>query len=190
VLTGILILLSTAVPARQDAGIETLLVGDRAAYQRVVEMGESAIERLSSILGSDKFDGTTRFMAANALGDIGSKKAVEPLLAALKDPYFNIRRCAALALGKLRDEVEIGPARRFLPAIPLTRRSWKRASRKYERFFMQSGHPGPGAPSVQFRPASRLLRGGPPWNASESAPRLRSSAGSCALLRRRRSPSA
>src|SRR5882672_7434495 len=83
----------------QDAGIETLLVGDRAAYQRVVEMGESAIEDLSRILESDKFDGIARFMAANALGDIGSKKAVEPLLAALKDPYYNIRRCAALALG-------------------------------------------------------------------------------------------
>jgi murein DD-endopeptidase MepM/ murein hydrolase activator NlpD len=45
----------------------------------------------------------SRYMAANVLGAIKSPKALKPLLKALKDQDFNVRRCAADSLGRLGD---------------------------------------------------------------------------------------
>ncbi|MEO0662087.1 MAG: HEAT repeat domain-containing protein, partial [Planctomycetota bacterium] len=63
--------------------------------------GEHQIQGLSM--------GQTKFMGANLLGDTGSELAVDPLLAALEHESFNVRRCAALALGKLGTERAIAP---------------------------------------------------------------------------------
>jgi len=90
--------------AGQEPSITELLRGDRAAYARLVARGEAAVPDLARVLSDTQADGVTRFMAANVLGDIGSSLAFEPLLAALQDPFYNVRRCAALALGKIRDE--------------------------------------------------------------------------------------
>lgn len=73
------------------------------AEAEVVAAGEAAVDGLAKIMFDKKLQAQQRFLAANALGDIGSKKAVKPLLQALKDPDFNVRRCAALALGKIGD---------------------------------------------------------------------------------------
>ena len=102
-------LLMTAVlgclqaPGQDESEIRKLLRGDSAGLARIVAMKDSAIGELVDIMQDDQIDVVTRFMAANVLGDIGSAKAVEPLLEALGDPYFNLRRCAAIALGKIRD---------------------------------------------------------------------------------------
>jgi HEAT repeat protein len=52
-----------------------------------------------------------RMSSANALGEIGDIKAIEPLIAALRDPFFSVRNAAANALKRLGwhpDKNEIG----------------------------------------------------------------------------------
>ncbi len=88
---------------RATEAIAALRANKPYASDQVVAAGEAAVDGLAQILADRKLDGTLRFTAANILGDIGSRRAVGPLLKALKDPYFNIRRCAALALGKIGD---------------------------------------------------------------------------------------
>jgi HEAT repeat protein len=55
---------------------------------------------LIKALGYQK-DGHVREAAAEALGQIRDARAVEPLIAALKDPYANVRKAAAEALEAL-----------------------------------------------------------------------------------------
>ena len=43
-----------------------------------------------------------RISAVYALDKIGGHEAIEPLVKALKDPYWEVRSDAATALGKLR----------------------------------------------------------------------------------------
>jgi HEAT repeat protein len=47
--------------------------------------------------------------AAEALGEIGDTIAVEPLIAALKDNYWGVRKYAAKALGKIGDTHAVEP---------------------------------------------------------------------------------
>jgi murein DD-endopeptidase MepM/ murein hydrolase activator NlpD len=72
-------------------------------FAQAMALGEKAVEPLTEILFDKSLSTPQRFMAANILGDIRSRKAVEPLVSALKDDEFNVRRCAALALGKIGD---------------------------------------------------------------------------------------
>jgi len=46
---------------------------------------------------------SVRWCSAEVLGEIGDKRAVEPLIQALKDVKADVRKSAAEALGKLRD---------------------------------------------------------------------------------------
>jgi murein DD-endopeptidase MepM/ murein hydrolase activator NlpD len=85
----------------------------RGNYTQAVALGEKAVDDLSEILCDKSLDTVQRFMAANALGEIRSRKAVKPLLEAMKDDQFNVRRCAALALGKIGDP-SARPALEFL----------------------------------------------------------------------------
>ena len=48
-------------------------------------------------------DDEIRSRAAAALGEIGDTRAVEPLIAALKDSRYSVGQQAALALGSMRD---------------------------------------------------------------------------------------
>jgi HEAT repeat protein len=50
-----------------------------------------------------------RALSAEKLGDLGNKKAVEPLIVALKDYDHNVRREAAKALGRIGDARAIEP---------------------------------------------------------------------------------
>ena len=54
--------------------------------------------------------GPSRYQAATALGDMGDRRAVEPLISILKDPGWMIRSEAAISLGKLKD-------RKAIPAL-------------------------------------------------------------------------
>ncbi len=47
--------------------------------------------------------------AAEALGQIGDTRAVEPLIVALKDPWTDVRRAAAEALGQIGDARAVEP---------------------------------------------------------------------------------
>jgi hypothetical protein len=54
-------------------------------------------------------DGATRGGTAEALGMIGDRQAVLPLIAAMQDPSWTYRRCAAEALGRLGDDRAVEP---------------------------------------------------------------------------------
>ena len=54
-------------------------------------------------------DSLVRWLAAEALGNLGDARAVEPLIAALKDSDSSVRQRAAEALGKLRDTRAVEP---------------------------------------------------------------------------------
>ena len=64
-------------------------------------MGKHDVAGLIKALGYEK-DGAVRRDAAEALGELGDQRAVEPLLGALED--FEVFRVAIRALGKLGDE--------------------------------------------------------------------------------------
>ncbi len=64
-------------------------------WSRVIPLGESAIEPLVTALREGEV------CAANALGEIGSVRALEPLSAALKEDDYYLRKAAAAAIGKI-----------------------------------------------------------------------------------------
>ena len=97
--------------------------GGPGGHHAVVAAGEEAIPGLVRILegnaGVDpQRDGLMRMSAANALGAIGSTDAVDALIAALEDPFFNVRRCAALALADIGDPRAILPVRKLAEEDP------------------------------------------------------------------------
>jgi len=58
----------------------------------------------------DSFDARSiRRDAARALGELEDPRAVEPLIAALKDESFSVRKAAAEALGKIGDTRAVEP---------------------------------------------------------------------------------
>jgi HEAT repeat protein len=87
---------TTFLSAAKNAGSE------RAAIRVVGELKTvMAVDRLISI------DGPNRDAAAWALGRIGGQRALEPLLDALSDPRWQVRREAAQALGSLEDDKSV-----------------------------------------------------------------------------------
>ncbi len=74
---------------------------------------ESAVDFLISV------EGANRDAAAWALGRIGGDRALGPLLGALSDPQWQVRREAAQALGNLEDEGAV-PALTEALADPVT----------------------------------------------------------------------
>ena len=64
--------------------------------------GKNAVNPLITYLLTDA-DWYMREVAAKALGRIGDKRAVEPLITALEDPSMDVRETATWALGKLAD---------------------------------------------------------------------------------------
>lgn len=85
-----------------EAAKALVKIGDSSA---LVEANEIFIRTLE-----DKRKPTnTRANAATALGWIGNKKAVEPLITALKDSEDHVRRAAAFAFIKIKDERAVEP---------------------------------------------------------------------------------
>jgi len=83
-------------------------VRDNAA-EALKKVGEPAVEQLIKALKDDSQ--LVRVNVAWALGRIGDKRAVEPLILALKDN--NIRRTTAEALGLIGDDRALEPLSRF-----------------------------------------------------------------------------
>ena len=66
------------------------------------------VDGLVKALGSEK-DHDAREAAAEALGEIGDSRVVEPLVAALGDTDDDVREAAAEALGKIGDPRAVDP---------------------------------------------------------------------------------
>jgi hypothetical protein len=84
--------------------------GDAEALEALGKRGAPAVSRLASILADTSLEQRLRYVAANHLGATRAPEAYEPLIRALADPVFNVRRCAAYGLSLLGD-------RRALPAL-------------------------------------------------------------------------
>jgi len=96
---------------------DRFLGNDVHAYEEAVASGADSVPWLVGIL-QDSSAGNSRFVAANALGEIGTDECVAPLLHALGDPWFSVRRCAALALGRIGDERARQPLARLAEKDP------------------------------------------------------------------------
>jgi HEAT repeat protein len=68
--------------------------------------GPEAVRYLIKALGDPEFV-SIRWRAAIALGDLGDRAAVEPLLTALRDENDHVREEAADALGRIGDPVAV-----------------------------------------------------------------------------------
>jgi HEAT repeat protein len=86
----------------------------------ILALGEPAVPRLIEALGEE--DGFVRAGAAEALGEIGDRRAVEPLIAALALPADSeeaehVEACVQIvvALGRLGDSRAIAPLIKWLP---------------------------------------------------------------------------
>lgn len=76
------------------------LAGERGAGDAIVAQGNAAIPLLVRVMANQEA-GVHQFLSANLLGEIGTEACIDPLMVGLKHPWFNVRRCAALALGKM-----------------------------------------------------------------------------------------
>ena len=72
------------------------------------EPDDPAIDLLITALADDQYI-SVRWRAAEALGKIGSPRAVEALAALLSDPNFYVREKAAEALGRIGDPGAVQP---------------------------------------------------------------------------------
>ena len=73
-----------------------------------IEDTKAVVEFLIQALKDENW-GVRRRRAANALGNIGDEKAVEPLISALNEENVHIRRATAGALGHIGDERAVEP---------------------------------------------------------------------------------
>ena len=71
----------------------------------LVKLGSPVVDRLLPLL--DDPQSATRLLAAWALGHIGDKRALKPLISALGDGDWSVRMRAADALGELKDRSAI-----------------------------------------------------------------------------------
>lgn len=65
--------------------------------------GDCVVDALISALSEGNYN-TLVYWVARALGELGDKRAVEPLIEMLKHPYIDARTAAADSLGRLGDE--------------------------------------------------------------------------------------
>jgi HEAT repeat protein len=75
-----------------------------SATWALADIGVAAVEPLIKALGDE--DDDVRWLAADALGEIGDERAVEPLIKALRDDNVH---CAAEALGNIGDVRAVEP---------------------------------------------------------------------------------
>jgi len=101
-----------------------------------------------------KNDPQIRATAALALGSIGDDQTVPPLIDALKDQEWSVRRAAALALGQIcgvePDGLDASTRDELLCLGVRMDAAWRRTA--------QTGHKSP--PSTDFGPISRAAQGG------------------------------
>jgi Uri superfamily endonuclease len=88
-----------------DELLETLVSSDEesreAAAVALGRLGARVAERLAILLQDE--DMHIRWWAARALAEVGSDRAIAPLVSGLDDVEPDVRACAALALGRIGD---------------------------------------------------------------------------------------
>jgi HEAT repeat protein len=80
-----------------------------AVMKALCEIGAPAVDQLIATLKVVGERGLVRWLAVEALGKIGDARAVDPLIAALKDEDSNVRKNAAEALGKIGNARVVDP---------------------------------------------------------------------------------
>jgi len=95
----------TSISTKCSFGKDTAMVFKKIQYSQ-----DQVIEGIIAAL-KDEFD---RQGAVIALGEIGDERAVESLIATLKDEDSNVRKNAAEALGKIGDERAVEPLKQAL----------------------------------------------------------------------------
>ncbi len=90
----------------QKLGDEDRVTRERAAH-RLLGMGKAGVPALISTLESG--NDTAKYIAAQVLGKLGDKRAVDPLIQLLDYDHEYIRAAAAEALGKLGDRRVLEP---------------------------------------------------------------------------------
>jgi HEAT repeat protein len=106
-----------------------------ATREALVELGEAAVEPLIAVLNEQGCYTSVlsyyslaeplalgkgshlRALAAEALGKLGDRRAVEPLIAALRDSSLGLRCEAARALGELGDARAVAPLMESLESV-------------------------------------------------------------------------
>jgi len=94
-------------PGRDQIGA-LYWIGKRE-WDKCIDIGESAVEPLVAVLLNVNSVEKLRQDAAQALGQIGDSRAVEPLIVALADKNAEGRRRAAEALGRIGDDRAVEP---------------------------------------------------------------------------------
>lgn len=84
---------------------EIKLLLAKKEFDKIIEIGENAVDPLIVLLMDDK-DDEVRKNAAEVLGKIGDRRAVEPLITTLNDR--RVRHYAIMALGEIGDEMAVG----------------------------------------------------------------------------------
>jgi HEAT repeat protein len=79
------------------------------ARKAILKIGKSAIQALITAIADKGKDTWIRMECVDILAEIGDKKAVEPLINALKDKDAFVRQAAAKSLGKMSDTRAIEP---------------------------------------------------------------------------------
>lgn len=100
-------------------GLVSIVTGFAFAYWLLIRAERRRVERMASAGNTAGLVAALRSpwlgpCAARALGEIGGGDAVEPLVAALRDPREDVRRAAAGALGRIGDERAVEPLSRTL----------------------------------------------------------------------------
>jgi HEAT repeat protein len=112
-----------------DAGIVALLNALKDRELMIREEAARALSRFNSDaafdallnalqIRADERDWQMRSFAADALGQLGDRRAVPALLDALKDEHALVRPAAALALGRIGDEMAVGALKRARHTTP------------------------------------------------------------------------
>ncbi|MFN0206904.1 MAG: HEAT repeat domain-containing protein [Planctomycetota bacterium] len=114
-----------------DRALEQFQAGAAGSYESIIKFGEAAIPGLTKVLENRALTSQQRFMAANALGEIGETAAVEPLIRALADSDFNVRRCAASALAMTGDPRAVKPLEELAAKDPFTYKNTKTGELEY-----------------------------------------------------------
>ncbi|MDL1902010.1 HEAT repeat domain-containing protein [Anaerolineae bacterium CFX9] len=85
-----------------------------SAEASLIEAGREAAVPLIAALQRGNLPVEARWRACCVLGDIGAPEAVDPLIALLGDPAWEVRHSAVYALAHLRDARSFGPLQRVL----------------------------------------------------------------------------
>ena len=85
-----------------------------AAMQRLVGIGDAAIEPLINALLNQSESRIFRSRVADTLAMMGSPKAIRPLIETLSDSDVNVRWAAVCALAEIGDESAIEPLERLV----------------------------------------------------------------------------